>query len=59
MLALLRSITRLTGGQNFQQAPLLAKLSLDLRHGLKDPSQVGTRATPALLPALGLLQIVK
>jgi hypothetical protein len=48
MLALLRSITRLTGGQNFQQAPLLAELSLNLRQCLKDPSQVGMCATPAL-----------
>jgi hypothetical protein len=34
MLALLGTIRRLTGGQNFHQAPLLAELSPDLRQVL-------------------------
>jgi hypothetical protein len=51
MLALLSTISRLTGCQKLQQAPLLPQFLLDLRQclqGLKDTSQVGTRATPAL-----------
>jgi hypothetical protein len=57
MLALLHSIRRLIGGQNFQQAPLLTELLLDLGQGLKDPHQVGTRATPALCLGLGVCRL--
>jgi hypothetical protein len=53
MLALLRNITRLAGGQNFQQAPLLAKFFPDLRQGLQDPRQIRTRAATALCLGVG------
>jgi hypothetical protein len=54
MLALLHSITRPTDGQNLQQAPLLAELSLDLRQGLQDPRQIRTPAATALRLAWAL-----
>ncbi len=53
MLALLHSIRNLTGGQNCQQPPLLAEISLDLRQCLQDPRQSRTRAATALWLGLG------
>jgi hypothetical protein len=49
----LRACRRLSSRQDFQQAPLLAKLSLDLLQGLEDSGQINTRATPALCLGLG------
>jgi hypothetical protein len=55
MLALLHSNRRLTGGQDFHQAPLLAQSFLDFWQALQcleDPRQVETSATSALFGSL-------